>query len=255
MDMQKTPILTLSSLHANAGEIPILRGIDLTVAPGEIHVVLGPNGAGKSTLGSVIMGHPAYTVTEGSILFDGLDITSLSPDKRANAGLFMSFQNPVEIPGVSLETAIRRALTQKNGGKIKVLAFKRKLEATMVKLGLPVEYAERDLNVSFSGGEKKKSEILQMLMLEPKLAILDETDSGLDVDAIRIVADGINAYRTDKPDAAFLIITHNARLLDTLPADCVHIVVHGRIVRSGDASLIENVSEHGFAAYEEDTAE
>ena len=238
-------LLEIRNLGVNIGEKAILRDISMNVKRGETHVLMGPNGAGKSTLGYTLMGNPEYMVTGGSVLFDGQDITQESADKRAKAGLFLSFQDPLEVPGISLESFIRSSLQQVTGQKVKLLAFKKELEAAMDILNMDHSYAERDLNVGFSGGEKKKSEILQLLMLKPKLAILDETDSGLDVDAVRTVSKGIEEYRK-KMDGALLIITHSTKILESLHADYTHVMVKGRIVHTGDGSLVQQINEKGF---------
>jgi Fe-S cluster assembly ATP-binding protein len=209
---------------------------------------MGPNGAGKSTLGNVLMGNPVYELTDGKIFFDGSDITEESVDKRAKAGIFLSFQNPLEIQGISLETFIRSALQQKTGERVKLFQFQKELQANMKLLNMADSYAKRDLNVGFSGGERKKSEILQLLMLKPKFAILDETDSGLDVDAVRTVSKGIEEYQKTQ-NGGLLIITHSTRILESLKVDYVHILVHGSIVKTGDSSLIDEINENGFDAY------
>ena len=241
-------LLEVQNLSASIEEGELLHGINLSIRPGETHVLMGPNGAGKSTLGNTIMGNPVYHVTGGRILFDGQDITELSADKRAAAGLFMSFQNPLEVPGLSMEAFLRNAIRQRTGKPIKILTFKRELEETMQLLQMDESYAERDLNVGFSGGEKKKAEILQLLMLRPKLAILDETDSGLDVDAVRTVSMGIEEYQK-KRGGALLVITHSTRILDALKVDYTHVLVKGEIVHTGDASLVQEINEGGFERY------
>ena len=245
-------LLEVSGLHVSAGEKEILHGVDLTVGKDETHVLMGPNGTGKSTLGYAITGNPEYTVTAGKIVFDGEDITRLPVNERAKRGIFLSFQNPLEVPGVTLSAFIRSALEQKTGKRIRLWDFKKKLAETMQLLAMDASYAERDLNVGFSGGEKKKAEILQMLMLEPKLAILDETDSGLDVDAVKTVASGIKAYHN--ADNALIIITHNAKILEGLQVDYVHVLDDARIVRTGDGSLVNEIIEEGFTALKEDEA-
>lgn len=241
-------LLQVSGLTAAIEEGELLHGIDLTIRPGETHVLMGPNGAGKSTLGHTLMGNPVYRLTGGSIVFDGEDITELSADKRAQRGMFLSFQNPLEVPGLSMEAFLRSALRQKTGKPIKLFAFKKELEETMALLNMDPSYADRDLNVGFSGGEKKKAEILQLLMLDPRLAILDETDSGLDVDAVRTVSAGIEAYQK-KRDGALLIITHSTKILESLHVDYTHILVKGKIVHTGDASLVEEINRNGFERF------
>lgn len=246
----KEPLLKIRGLHVSAGDKEILRGVDLALGAGETHVLMGPNGTGKSTLGSTIAGSPAYSVTGGNILFQGEDITGLPANERAKRGIFLSFQNPPEVPGVTLSAFIRSALEQRTGERIKFFSFRKKLQETMNLLDMDESYGERDLNVGFSGGEKKKAEILQLLMLEPSLAILDETDSGLDVDAVRTVSDGIRLYQ-ERCGGSLLVITHNTRVLDSLRVDRTHVMEDGRIVREGDASLVGEILEHGFAGVEE----
>ncbi len=239
-------LLVIKNLHVSAGETEILHGVDLAVGVDETHVLMGPNGTGKSTLGYAITGNPAYTVTGGSIVFDGEDITALSVNERAQRGIFLSFQNPVEVPGVTLSAFIRSALEQKTGERLRLWDFKKRLRETMALLSMDESYAERDLNVGFSGGEKKKAEILQMLMLEPKLAILDETDSGLDVDAVRTVSQGVQLYR-ERLHGSLLIITHSTRILEALHVDATHVMEEGVIVKNGGAALVDEINENGFA--------
>ena len=241
-------LLSIENLSASVYDKPILTGVDLRIGRGETHVLMGPNGAGKSTLGNVLMGNPVYSLEGGKITFDGDDITGESPDKRARRGMFLSFQNPLEVPGLSLEEFIRNALRQKTGKPVKIFAFRRQLAAAMELLDMDPAYAERDLNVGFSGGEKKKAEILQLLMLEPRFAILDETDSGLDVDAVRTVSRGIKEYQK-REDGALLIITHSTKILESLHVDYTHILVRGKIVKTGDASLVDEINREGFEKY------
>ena len=241
-------LLSIENLSASVYGKPILSGVDLTIGRGETHVLMGPNGAGKSTLGNVLMGNPVYTLESGTVTFDGDDITAESPDKRARRGMFLSFQNPLEVPGLSLEEFIRNALRQKTGKPVKIFAFRRQLAAAMELLDMDPAYAERDLNVGFSGGEKKKAEILQLLMLEPRFAILDETDSGLDVDAVRTVSSGIKEYQK-REDGALLIITHSTKILESLHVDYTHILVRGKIVKTGDGSLVDEINREGFEKY------
>lgn len=243
--MKNEALLEVNSLHVSAGEKEILHGVDLTVGRDETHVLMGPNGTGKSTLGYAVTGNPVYTVTSGSIVFDGEDITALPVNERAKRGIFLSFQNPLEVPGVTLSAFIRSALEQKTGDRLRLWDFKKRLRETMRLLSMDESYAERDLNVGFSGGEKKKAEILQMLMLEPKLAILDETDSGLDVDAVRTVSQGVQLYR-ERVHGSLLIITHSTRILEALHVDATHVMEGGVIVKNGDASLVEEINENGF---------
>lgn len=245
--MNKEQLLKVETLHVSVGDKEILHGVDLTVGRDEIHVLMGPNGTGKSTLGYAVTGNPAYSVTEGRILFDGEDITDMPVNERAKRGIFLSFQNPLEVPGVTLSAFIRSALEQKSGSRLRLWDFKKKLAETMKLLQMDASYAERDLNVGFSGGEKKKAEILQMLMLEPKLAILDETDSGLDVDAVRTVSEGVRLYR-ERVHGSLLIITHSTRILEALHVDAAHVMENGVIVKNGGAELVEAINESGFAA-------
>ena len=210
--------------------------------------IVGNNGAGKSTLGYALMGHPDYSIGSGTIVFDSNDITQLSADKRAKEGLFLSFQDPLEVPGISLETFIRSSQQQITGQHVKLFSFKKAMEEAMDILNMNHSYAERDLNVGFSGGEKKKSEILQLLMLKPKLAILDETDSGLDVDAVRTVSKGIEEYQK-KMNGALLIITHSTKILESLNVDYTHVMVKGHIVYTGDGSLVKEINENGFEKF------
>ena len=249
--MSQTPLLSIQGLAAAVDEKTILHGIDLTIPAGETHVLMGPNGAGKSTLGHVVMGDGAYTIDGGSIEFDGQDITELSPDKRSRAGLFLSFQAPVEIPGVPLSSFLRATVAGREGaGELKGKQFRKHVRALADELDMDPAYLDRELGVGFSGGEKKKLEMLQLLLLEPKLAILDETDSGLDVDALGVVSRGMELYRKSC-DGTLLIITHNTRILEHLDVDRVHVMVRGRIVAEGDASLIDRIDEEGFEQFEQ----
>ena len=213
----------------------------------ETHVLMGPNGTGKSTLGYAITGNPAYTVTEGDIVFGGENVVDMPVNERAKKGIFLSFQNPLEVPGVTLSSFIRSALEQKTKTRLRLWDFKKKLAETMKLLDMDESYADRDLNVGFSGGEKKKAEILQMLMLEPKLAILDETDSGLDVDAVRTVSQGVKLYR-ERVHGSLLIITHSTRILESLTVDAAHVMENGVIVKNGGAELVDKINEKGFSA-------
>ncbi len=241
-------LLEIKDLCVNAEDKEILKNIDLVIGKGETHVLMGPNGAGKSTLGNALMGNPVYTVTKGKIFFNGLDIKDETPDKRAKAGMFMSFQNPFEVPGISLSSFIRNAIIEQTGKKIKLTEFRKNLAENMELLSFDPSYKDRDLNVGFSGGEKKKAEILQLLMLNPRFAILDETDSGLDVDAVRTVSEGIRQYQSRK-EGALLIITHSTKILEALKVDHTHVIVRGRIVKSGDQSLIDEINREGFEKY------
>jgi Fe-S cluster assembly ATP-binding protein len=241
-------MLSIKNLHASIGDKEILKGINLEVKAGEIHAIMGPNGAGKSTLASIIAGNENYEVTEGEISLEGEDLSELAPEERAHKGVFLSFQYPVEIPGVSVTNFIRTAIneTRKANGQeempanemLKVIREKSEL------LEIDRKFLSRSLNEGFSGGEKKRNEIFQMAMLEPKLAILDETDSGLDIDALRIVANGVNKLKSDKN--AIVVITHYQRLLDYIVPDFVHVLLNGKIVKSGDASLALELEERGY---------
>ena len=243
--MSDKKLLEVKNLHVDVEDKQILHGVNLEIGKGETHVLMGPNGTGKSTLGYALMGNPRYTVREGEIWFDGKNITDEAVNERAKAGIFLSFQNPLEVPGVTLSSFIRNALEQKTGKRIRLWDFKKELERTMEILQMDPSYAERDLNVGFSGGEKKKAEILQMLMLEPSLAILDETDSGLDVDAVRTVSKGISIYK-EQCRGSLLIITHSTRILESLHVDVTHVMEEGKIAREGDASLVDEINENGF---------
>lgn len=241
-------LLEIKDLSAAAEDKQILSGVSMSIGEGETHVLMGHNGAGKSTLGLCIMGSPEYTVTGGRIFFDGEDITELSPDKRAKAGIFLSFQTPVEIAGITLSEFLRNALEQVTGRRMKLWDFKKKLKAAMELLDMDTAYADRDLNVGFSGGEKKKAEILQLLILSPRLAILDETDSGLDVDAVRTVSKGIEEYKK-ATNGTLLIITHNAKILEALEVDRTHILSAGTNADEGGGELALKVLEQGFENY------
>lgn len=241
-------LLEVKKINAGIEDKQLLHDLNLTINPGETHVLMGPNGAGKSSLGNTIMGNPVYKVSSGNILFNGEDITNEGTDVRAKKGLFMSFQNPIEIPGISLETFIRSSLQQKNGEHVKLFQFQKELKSYMELLNMDASYATRDLNVGFSGGERKKSEILQLLMLKPSLAILDETDSGLDVDAVRVVSKGIKTYQ-EQQNGALLIITHSTKILESLKPDFTHILVKGHIVKTGDSSLISEINQKGFEEF------
>ncbi len=250
----QTPILTIKNLSAAISQGPteepkeILKGIDFSVNEGETHVLMGPNGAGKSTLGYTIMGNDKYEVTSGEITFDGQDLLDMTVFERAKAGIYLSFQNPLEVPGVTLANFIRTAKEQVCGERIKLWDFRKELRAKMELLDMDESYMDRDLNVGFSGGEKKKSEILQLLMLRPKLAILDETDSGLDVDAVKTVSEGVKAYQQEV-GGALIIITHSTRILESLEVDHTHVLVDGKIVANGDSSLVDEINKNGFEQY------
>ncbi len=246
-------LLSVRDLTASADGKTILTDIDFAADVGETHVIMGPNGAGKSTLGHVIMGNPAFETPKGSITFDGDDITELAPDKRSHAGIFLSFQAPVEIPGVPVSSFLR-ALSdgREHLAGMKGKQFRKHVRELAASLEMDPSYLDRELGVGFSGGEKKKLEMLQLLLLQPKLAILDETDSGLDVDALGVVSHAIDAYRS-AGDGTLVIITHNTRILEHLDVDRVHVLVRGCIVDEGDASLIDQIDAHGFERYESDS--
>lgn len=242
------PILNIQQLNARVEEKEILHNINLQIRKGETHVLMGPNGAGKSTLGYVLMGNPRYEITDGSIFFKGKDITQESADKRAKEGMFLSFQEPLEVPGLTVSAFIRNALQQRKGSYIKLWDFKKELDKNLKFLDMDPAYAERSLNVGFSGGEKKKTEILQLMMLRPNLAILDETDSGLDVDAVRLVSKGVEEYQKDR-DGALLIITHSTRILESLHVDHTHVMINGHIVANGDGSLVDKINKEGYESF------
>ncbi|MCF0183443.1 MAG: Fe-S cluster assembly ATPase SufC [Bacteroidaceae bacterium] len=241
-------MLEIRNLHATVSGKEILKGVDLTMRDGEVHALMGTNGAGKSTLSNVLVGHPAYTVTEGSITFNGKDLLAMKPEERAHEGLFMSFQTPVEIPGVSMTNFMRAALNAKRKHQglppMPANEFLKLMREKRAIVQLDAKLASRSVNEGFSGGEKKRNEIFQMAMLEPTLAILDETDSGLDVDALRIVAEGFNSLRTAETSA--IVITHYQRLLDYLKPDIVHVLIDGRIVRTGGPDLAVEIEKRGF---------
>ena len=233
--MSDKNLLNVKDLYVDVEDKEILHGVNLSIGKGETHVLMGPNGTGKSTLGYALMGNPRYTVKSGEIWFDGKNITDEQVNERAKAGMFLSFQNPLEVPGVTLSSFIRNALELKTGKRTRYMEFKKELEKT--------------INVGFSGGEKKKAEILQLLMLKPSFAILDETDSGLDVDAVKTVSAGIEEYqKTCK--GSLLIITHSTRILESLSVDYTHVMIEGKIISTGDASLVDKINENGFAEYE-----
>ena len=243
-----TPLLMIKDLSVNVEEKEILHHINLEIGKGETHVLMGPNGAGKSTLGYALMGNPRYQITGGQIIFDGTELEEEPADKRAVKGMFLSFQNPLEVPGISMANFIRNALEQRTGKRIRLWDFKKEMKKAMEVLQMDESYADRDLNVGFSGGEKKKAEILQLLMLKPSLAILDETDSGLDVDAVHTVSRGIEEYQKSKK-GALLIITHSTRILQSLHVDQTHVLIDGHLVASGDASMVEEINHHGFERF------
>ncbi len=244
-------LLEIKNLHAKVGEKEILKGVDLTIRKGEIHAVMGPNGAGKSTLSSVLTGKPLYEVTEGEVTFLGKDLLAMSPEERSWAGLFMSFQYPIEIPGVSITNFMKTAINAKRESQglepMKGAEFLKLLREKMAFVKMKPEFAKREVNVGFSGGEKKRNEIFQMAMLDPTLSILDETDSGLDVDALKIVAEGVNSLHT--PEKSAIIITHYQKLLEYVVPDVVHVLKDGRIVATGGREIIDTIETVGFDSF------
>ena len=250
-------MLSIKNLHAGVEDKKILKGLNLEVKPGEIHAIMGPNGAGKSTMGYVISGRDGYEVEQGSATLDGVDLFALEPEERARAGLFMAFQYPIEIPGVSnLEFLKASVDAQREARGETVLSsrdFLKMAREACKQVELPVEFLKRGVNEGFSGGEKKRNEILQMMMLKPKLCILDETDSGLDIDALQVVAEGVNSQRS--PDRSFIVVTHYQRLLDYIKPDFVHVLSDGKIVKSGDASLAHELEAEGYGWLTEDEVE
>ena len=244
-------LLEIKDLYVNAGEKEILKGLNLNIKKGETHIIMGPNGAGKSTLANVILNNPQYKKIKGQVMFDGDDISNLPTHEIAQKGVFMSFQSPEEIPGISTMNFLKYAKNKITGKPVKIFELKKEVEKDIEELNMNKNLIERNLNVGFSGGEKKKNEILQMLVLNPKLAILDETDSGLDVDAIRTVSKGIQMYHNK--NNGVLIITHNTRILENLKVDYVHILVNGKIVKTGDMSLAEEIENNGYEEYKKMT--
>jgi Fe-S cluster assembly ATP-binding protein len=244
------PLLELRNVHAEAEGSSILRGVDLVVNEGEVHALMGPNGAGKSTLASVVMGHPGYRVTSGEILLLGEDISSWSADTRARAGIFLAFQYPEAISGVSVIQFLRQAIAARKGlDELSVLEVRLDLAEWMDRLGIDSAFAERHLNDGFSGGERKRNEVLQMALLEPVVALLDETDSGLDIDALKVVAKGVRTVREEHPNMGAVVVTHYVKLLDEIRPDYVHILVDGRIVHTGGAELAEAIDRDGYDAW------
>jgi Fe-S cluster assembly ATP-binding protein len=236
------------SVVTEAGSKEILRGVDLTVRSGETHAIMGPNGSGKSTLAYSIAGHPKYTVTGGSVILDGVDVLEMSVDERAKAGLFLAMQYPVEVPGVSVSNFLRTAVTAIRGEAPKVRTWVGEVKAAMASLNMDTAFSERNVNEGFSGGEKKRHEILQMELLRPKIAILDETDSGLDVDALRIVSEGVNRVKSNS-DLGVMLITHYTRILRYIKPDFVHVFANGKIVEAGGPELADKLEEQGYAVY------
>lgn len=243
-------LLRVQGICAGTDEKPILHDVDLSIGEGETHVLMGPNGAGKSTLGHVIMGDPVYEVTAGTITFGGADITELSADKRSLAGIFLSYQAPVEVPGVPLYSFLRTITQMRPELKMPARKFRQRVGDIADQLDLDQSFLMRELNVGFSGGEKKKLEMLQLLLLQPKLAILDETDSGLDVDALRVVSEGVNRY-AEREDGGVLLITHYTRILRYIHPEFVHVFVNGRIVESGGSELADELEENGYVKFTE----
>jgi Fe-S cluster assembly ATP-binding protein len=242
-----TPLIAINNIHASVDGNEILKGVDLTVNAGETHAVMGPNGSGKSTLANILLGHPAYEITQGTIEYKGEDITDWAPEKRGRAGLFLGFQYPEEIPGVSVVNFLRTALSNSTGTNYTVLELRLQVMEAMKDLEMDASFADRYLNEGFSGGERKRNEILQMAILKPSFAVLDETDSGLDIDALRIVAVGVKRLQAE--DRGFLIITHYQRMLDYITPDVVHVFMDGRIIQSGDAALADEIEEAGYEAF------
>ena len=238
-------MLKIENLHASIGDKEILKGINLTVGKGEVHAIMGPNGSGKSTLAYSIAGHPAYEVTEGEVLLDGENLLEMSVDERARAGLFLAMQYPVEVPGVSVANFLRTAKTAMDGQAPKVRQWIGEVNAAMERLRMDPAFAQRDVNAGFSGGEKKRFEILQMELLRPRFAVLDETDSGLDVDALRIVSEGVNRLHGES-EAGFLLITHYTRILRYIKPDYVHVFVNGRVAEQGGPELADRLEEEGY---------
>lgn len=250
------PLLCIRDLHAKIHEQEILHGLSLTIFPGQIHAIMGPNGAGKSTLSKVLAGHPSYTVTKGEVFLNGRDLLPLSPEERAHAGLFLSFQNPVEVPGVSngkfLRAAVNAVRRARGQEMLSEEHFQNLLAEKMALLGCASDFATRDVNVGFSGGEKKRNEILQMALLSPLLAILDETDSGLDIDAMKVISHGVNSLMSS--EKGLLVITHYQRLLNFIKPDVVHVLMKGCIVASGGADLVQKLEAEGYDWLQRDGA-
>ena len=244
-------LLDIRGLHASIGDKEILKGIDLTIRKGEVHAVMGPNGAGKSTLSAVLVGRPDYTVTEGSVTFLGRDLLAMSPEERSWAGIFLSFQYPIEIPGVSITNFMKAAVNARRKAQgledLKPAEFIKMMKEKMAMVQMKGEFAKREVNVGFSGGEKKRNEIFQMAILDPKVSFLDETDSGLDIDALRIVANGINHIMS--PEKAVILVTHYQRLLEYIVPDVVHVLKAGRIVKTGGRELVDIIDRNGYDAF------
>jgi Fe-S cluster assembly ATP-binding protein len=244
----RAPLFEIEDLHVSVEGREILRGVNLSVGPGEVHALMGRNGSGKSTLANALMGHPKYAVTRGRVRLEGEDVLGLKPDERAKRGLFLAFQNPIAIPGVGTGNFLRAAVKAVRGTEsINALEFRKELTSRMQHLQIDPSFATRALNEGFSGGEKKRAEMLQLAMLKPRLAILDEPDSGLDIDAVRIVSEGINQVHEQQPDTGILLITHYQRILNYVRPDTVHVMVKGRIVESGGAELVQELESAGYA--------
>jgi Fe-S cluster assembly ATP-binding protein len=243
------PLFEVKDLHVSVEGTEILRGVDLVVGAGEVHALMGPNGSGKSTLANTLLGNPAYRVTSGEILFKGEDITAWPTETRGKAGIFLAFQYPEEIPGVPIIQFLRQALSARKGIDLSVLELRLSIMDWMKKLGMDVSFGSRFVNEGFSGGEKKRNEVLQMAVLEPDLAILDETDSGLDIDALRAVAEGVQAVRATRPELGVLLVTHYQRILDHLTPDVVHLLVNGRIAEVGGPELAKRLEKEGYEAW------
>jgi len=252
--MSGTPILKIQNVHAKVAEedLQILKGVDLSLNAGEIHAIMGPNGSGKSTLAKVLMGHPGYEVTGGSVEFNGEEVLEMEPDERSQAGMFLAFQYPVEIPGVSIANFLRTAVQAHQGEEeLDLFEFQDLLMEKMALLEMDPAFAERPVNDGFSGGEKKRNEILQMAVLQPSLALMDETDSGLDIDALQVVSAGVNKLREENPDMTVLLITHYQRLLNYIKPDHVHVMVDGKIVQSGGPEVALQLEEEGYKSWRE----
>jgi len=244
-----TPVFQIEGLHVEVAGTEILKGVDLSVAPGQVAALMGPNGSGKSTLANTLLAHPDYKVTAGRILFKGEDITDWPTDVRGKSGVFLAFQYPEEIPGVSVIQFLRQALSARKGIDLSILELRLAIMGWMDRLGIDPAFGDRYLNEGFSGGEKKRNEVLQMAILEPEFAVLDETDSGLDIDALKIVSKGVQEVRTDRPELGVLVITHYQRILQYLEPDVVHVLVDGRIVASGGMDLANRLEREGYEAW------
>ncbi|MGA8296829.1 MAG: Fe-S cluster assembly ATPase SufC [Acidimicrobiales bacterium] len=246
---EASPLLVVEDLHVEVEGHEILRGLDLVVGQGELHAVMGPNGSGKSTLANVLLGKPGYKLTGGRVLYKGDDITAVKPDERAKAGMFLAFQYPEEVPGVPIAQFLRQAIAARRGSEISVMEVRVQLREWLDRLGMDRAFASRHLNEGFSGGEKKRVEVLQMAMLDPDLAILDETDSGLDIDGVRVVARGVDEVRSRRPDLGVVVVTHYRRILDALKPDLIHVLIAGRIVATGGPELAARLDREGYEAW------